>query len=63
MTVKHVALLAAWAVLALNSPAWAADKVKIGLVSTLSGPAGALGVDMRDGFNLALKHLAASSAD
>jgi branched-chain amino acid transport system substrate-binding protein len=36
---------------------YAADKVKVGLVSTLSGPAGALGVDMRDGFNLALKHL------
>jgi branched-chain amino acid transport system substrate-binding protein len=39
------------------SCAQAADKVKIGLVSTLSGPAGALGVDMRDGFNLAVKHL------
>jgi branched-chain amino acid transport system substrate-binding protein len=38
-------------------PTQAADKVKIGLVSTLSGPAGALGVDMRDGFNLAVKHL------
>ena len=47
-------LLAAFA---LAVPATAADKVKVGLVSTLSGPAGALGVDMRDGFNLALKHL------
>jgi branched-chain amino acid transport system substrate-binding protein len=43
--------------LALTSPAHSADKVKVGLVSTLSGPAGALGVDMRDGFNLAVKHL------
>lgn len=35
--------------------AWAADKVKIGLLSTLSGPGAGLGVDIRDGFNLALK--------
>ncbi|MFN5048856.1 ABC transporter substrate-binding protein [Roseateles sp.] len=38
------------------STAWAADKVKIGLLSTLSGPGAGLGVDIRDGFNLALKH-------
>jgi branched-chain amino acid transport system substrate-binding protein len=36
--------------------AWAADKVKIGLLSTLSGPGAGLGVDIRDGFNLAVKH-------
>ncbi len=35
--------------------ATAADKVKVGFVSTLSGPGAALGVDIRDGFNLALK--------
>jgi branched-chain amino acid transport system substrate-binding protein len=34
----------------------AADKIKIGFVSTLSGPSSALGIDIRDGFNLALKH-------
>jgi branched-chain amino acid transport system substrate-binding protein len=34
----------------------AADKVKIGFVSTLSGPGAALGIDIRDGFNLAIKH-------
>jgi len=33
----------------------AADKVKIGFVSTLSGPSSALGVDIRDGFQLAVK--------
>lgn len=38
------------------APALAADKVKIGFVSTLSGPGAALGVDIRDGFNLAIKH-------
>ena len=37
--------------------ALAADKIKVGMVTTLSTPAGALGVDARDGFNLALKHL------
>jgi branched-chain amino acid transport system substrate-binding protein len=35
--------------------ALAADKVKIGFVSTLSGPSSALGVDIRDGFQLAVK--------
>ena len=42
--------------LALTSPAiQAADKVKVGFVSTLSGPSAALGVDIRDGFQLAVK--------
>jgi len=41
--------------LAAGLPAHAADKLKIGFVSTLSGPSAALGVDIRDGFNLALK--------
>ena len=35
--------------------AHAADKVKVGFLSTLSGPGGALGVDIEDGFKLALK--------
>lgn len=35
------------------------DAVKIGFVSTLSGPAAALGVDVRDGFLLAIQHLEA----
>ena len=38
-----------------GAPAWAADKVKIGFVSTLSGPSAALGVDIRDAFMLAVK--------
>ena len=41
---------------AAAAPASAADKVKIGFLSTLSGPSAALGVDIRDGFNLAIKH-------
>jgi branched-chain amino acid transport system substrate-binding protein len=40
----------------LSSAAQAADKVKVGMLSTLSGPGASLGIDIRDGFNLALKH-------
>ena len=35
--------------------AGAADQLRIGFLSTLSGPGGAIGVDIRDGFNLAVK--------
>lgn len=35
----------------------AADPIKVGFLSTLSGPAAGLGVDIRDGFQLAMKHL------
>ncbi|OGB26867.1 MAG: ABC transporter substrate-binding protein [Burkholderiales bacterium RIFCSPLOWO2_02_FULL_57_36] len=46
-------------VLALSaaSGAHAADNVKVGMVTTLSGAGAGLGVDIRDGFSLALKHL------
>jgi len=37
--------------------AQAANAVKVGFLSTLSGPAAGLGVDIRDGFQLAVKHL------
>jgi len=40
------------------SLAWgshAADRIKVGFISTLSGPSAALGVDIRDGFQLAVK--------
>jgi branched-chain amino acid transport system substrate-binding protein len=50
----RLAAISAAAVLAF--PAAAADKVKIGLLSTLSGPGAALGIDIRDGFQLAVKH-------
>ena len=33
----------------------AADKVKVGFISTLSGPNASIGTDIRDGFNLAIK--------
>jgi len=46
-------LLLATMLLAL--PALSADKVKIGFISTLSGPNAAIGGDIRDAFNLAIK--------
>jgi branched-chain amino acid transport system substrate-binding protein len=50
------ALAVAAATLMLAGGAHAADKVKVGLLSTLSGPGAGLGVDIRDGFQLAVKH-------
>ncbi|TFZ02744.1 ABC transporter substrate-binding protein [Ramlibacter henchirensis] len=47
--------LAAAACLAAATLAHAADRVKVGFVSTLSGPSSALGVDIRDGFMLAVR--------
>jgi branched-chain amino acid transport system substrate-binding protein len=40
---------------AASLPAQGADKVKVGFISTLSGPSAALGVDIRDAFMLAVK--------
>ncbi len=37
-----------------NSTAFAQEPVKIGMITTLSGPAGYLGEDVRDGFQLAI---------
>ena len=58
---RHTALKKVFLGLALTALAsvgfstFAADKVKIGFVSTLSGPSSALGIDIRDGFQLAVK--------
>ena len=54
MPLRPAALAAA---LLLAASAHAADKVKVGFVSTLSGAGAGLGVDIRDGFNLGVKHL------
>ena len=43
------------AAMAVAVAAQAADKVKIGFISTLSGPNAAIGNDIRDAFNLAVK--------
>ncbi len=56
--VKSIGLAAAAAlVLAGLTPAHAQEKVKIGLIFTLSGPSAVLGQQGRDGFNLAVKTL------
>src|SRR5260221_13378513 len=44
-----------FAACAMAFAADAADKVKVGFISTLSGPSGAIGVDIRDAFVLAVK--------
>ncbi len=43
--------------LALSNPALASDTIKIGFVSTFSGPTAVIGNDMRNSFELALDHL------
>ena len=47
--------LTACGLIAACAAAHAADNVKVGLLSTLSGPGAALGVDIRDAFLLAVK--------
>ena len=44
-------------------PAARGDAIKIGMISTLTGPASALGVDVRDGFLLGVKHVEESMGD
>jgi branched-chain amino acid transport system substrate-binding protein len=49
--------LAGVTALALANPAQAADSIKIGFVSTFSGPTAVIGNDMRNSFELALDHM------
>src|SRR5436309_12617248 len=49
--------LAGAAALVLAQSAFAADTIKIGFVSTCSGPTAVIGNDMRNSFELALDHL------
>jgi branched-chain amino acid transport system substrate-binding protein len=49
----RLVVAAAAAALACNS--FAAERIKIGFVTTLSGPSGAIGVEIRDAFQLAVK--------
>ncbi|MEH0166067.1 ABC transporter substrate-binding protein [Roseateles sp. MS17] len=52
----NATLLGAALALLAAGPALAADKVKVGLLTTLSGAGAGLGVDIRDGFLLGVKH-------
>jgi branched-chain amino acid transport system substrate-binding protein len=54
---KKAFWLAGIAALALAQPAGAADTIKIGFVSTFSGPTAVIGNDMRNSFELALDHM------
>src|SRR5215475_14128919 len=56
-TMRTAFLLAGAAALALASPALAGDSIKIGFISTFSGPAAVIGNDMRNSFEVALDHL------
>jgi branched-chain amino acid transport system substrate-binding protein len=54
---KKAFWLAGATVLALAAPATAGDSIKIGFVSTFSGPTAVIGNDMRNSFELALDHM------
>ena len=55
---KRIAVVAAAGLALLAGPATAQDKtIKIGFISTFSGPAGAIGTDMKNAFELGLDHL------
>lgn len=54
MKLRHIT--AALAIAAGMGTAHAADKIRVGLLSTLSGPGASVGVEIRDGFQLAIKH-------
>src|SRR6202045_58322 len=54
---KSAFWLAGATALALANPADAADTIKIGFVSTFSGPTAVIGNDMRNSFELALDHM------
>jgi len=58
-------MVAAGAILALAAgPVWAQNKsVKIGFVSTFSGPTAVIGNDMRNSFELALDHIGRKMGD
>ena len=58
---KKLLALVALAIIACG--AHAADRVKVGFVSTLSGPQGAPGIDSRDGFQLAVKMMGGKLGD
>jgi branched-chain amino acid transport system substrate-binding protein len=56
-TRRSMALALGLGLVATTAFAQSADKVRIGLIQTLSGPAATLGQQARDGFNLSVKEL------
>jgi branched-chain amino acid transport system substrate-binding protein len=64
MRIETLGAVAACALAILApSPASAADKLKIGFVATLSGPAGLSGVELANGFFLAVEELGGKIGD
>ena len=57
MKIVAKSALAAIALCAATAPASAQEKLKIGLISTLSGPPAVIGQQQRNGFNFGLKQL------
>src|SRR5690349_19106054 len=57
MAMKKLVLLAAAAIILGPAGAQAQEKLKIGIIATLSGPPAVLGQQLRNGFNLAVKNL------
>ena len=62
MTMRALAAGATAVSLAFAGAASAADKIKIGFITTLSGPAGIIGKDMRQSVELAVDHLGGKMA-
>jgi branched-chain amino acid transport system substrate-binding protein len=56
-------LLGTLAALALGAGAAGAEGIKVGMITTLSGGGAGLGIDVRDGFNLALKLAGATDVE
>ena len=54
MSLKSCLLAASLAALSTATAAWA-EPVKVGMITTLSGGGAGLGLDVRDGFLLAVK--------
>lgn len=52
---RRTTFAAALALAATTLTTQAADQIKVGFMSTLSGPSAALGIDIRDAFNLVVK--------
>src|SRR4051812_23033470 len=57
MDMKTFVLLAAAAVILAGTGAQGQEKLKVGIIATLSGPPAVLGQQLRNGFNLAVKTL------
>jgi branched-chain amino acid transport system substrate-binding protein len=52
---RRILIVLASAAVLMGTPSLAAENVKIGFITTLSGPAGVIGKQMKDAANLALK--------